>query len=287
MPAFRASGTVGRALASVAAQTLRPERAIVVDDGSDDGTAEAAEACRGALDDIELTIVRQGRQGPGAARNRALAEATTEFVGFLDADDEWLPQKLARSMPSLTGPSVVLVCHSIVVVDNARETHADCTRHLRNGADTFAALYKRGFVATSTVVARTEALRAAGGFDAALPSGQDYEFWLRIARRNRGTIVVLPDALTRYHVTAGGISTRVDERRRCALEIARRHAAGLYEHRTAYFRGVASRVAIVSYEAASAHLRQGHWMSAVKAAGAFPAALFDVLKNAGRNTATP
>lgn len=105
IPAFRAADTIGRALASVAAQTCTPREVIVVHDESDDGTADAAEAMRGALGPIALRIIRQPYQGDDAARNSALALANGALVTFLDADDEWLPEKLARSLPHLENPA--------------------------------------------------------------------------------------------------------------------------------------------------------------------------------------
>ena len=93
VPLYNKAPYVQRALDSVLAQTFRDFELIVVDDGSTDGGSEIVARCS----DPRVRVVRQTNAGPGAARNRGLREAQGEFVAFLDADDEWLPEFLARS----------------------------------------------------------------------------------------------------------------------------------------------------------------------------------------------
>ena len=130
---------------------------VVVDDGSDDSTTDAAEACRAGLDGIALTLLRQDNAGPGAARNRALTEAKTEYVAFLDADDEWMPEKLARAMTKFDDENVMLVSHNYILANDGHEDTVDCTRHFNRGASPYQSLFLRNFIATSAVVARREA----------------------------------------------------------------------------------------------------------------------------------
>ena len=94
MPAYNAERTIVRTLDSIAGQTVKPKEVIIVDDGSTDKTAENAETMRPRMNGVDLIIIRQEHKGAGAARNRALQEAGSDYVAFLDADDEWLPEKL-------------------------------------------------------------------------------------------------------------------------------------------------------------------------------------------------
>jgi hypothetical protein len=93
IPLYNKAPYIQRALDSVLAQTFRDFDLIVVDDGSTDGGDQIAARCP----DPRVRMIRQENAGPGAARNRGLREARGEFVAFLDADDEWLPEFLRRS----------------------------------------------------------------------------------------------------------------------------------------------------------------------------------------------
>jgi glycosyltransferase involved in cell wall biosynthesis len=91
IPAFNAAVTIPEAIGSILRQTVPPQEIIVVDDGSTDDTARVAGAMGGPI-----TILRQENRGPGAATTTGFRRVTTPFVATLDADDLWLPQKVAR-----------------------------------------------------------------------------------------------------------------------------------------------------------------------------------------------
>ena len=89
IPAFNASATIRETLQSVAAQTLRPERVVIVDDGSGDDLAAAIVGI-----DLPLELLRQDNAGPGSATTSGIAALSTPFIATLDADDLWLPGKI-------------------------------------------------------------------------------------------------------------------------------------------------------------------------------------------------
>lgn len=96
VPAYNAAATLARALDSVLAQTHPAHEIVVVDDGSADATGEvvARYASRGG--ETPVRYLRQANAGPSAARNRGVEAATGEWIAFLDADDWYYPQRLAR-----------------------------------------------------------------------------------------------------------------------------------------------------------------------------------------------
>lgn len=96
VPVYDGERYVRATIASVVAQTYRPIEIIVVDDGSRDGTAEAVRDCRAGLH-----YRHQEHAGAAAARNTGVAMARGEFLAFIDADDLWTPDKLARQMAVL------------------------------------------------------------------------------------------------------------------------------------------------------------------------------------------
>ncbi|MCP5367791.1 MAG: glycosyltransferase family 2 protein [Hyphomicrobiales bacterium] len=275
IPAYRAAATIGRAVRSADAQSPPPREIIVIDDGSGDGTLEAARAAAGAAGNAPVTVLTQENQGAGAARNRGLAEARGAFVAFLDADDEWLPGKLAHSLPPFDDPACVLVAHDFLRAgaDGGGETRVDCHRHFAAPGDPYVRLYERGFLATSTVVARRQAVVDVGGFDTGLRTAQDFDLWLRLLAPPAARFHLFAAALTRYHVTPGSITSFTRRRLDCCLVIARRHVPALRRRGGGVLGPLWFRVLAVHYEAMAAYAAAGALPRAALTALALPLAL--------------
>ena len=263
IPAYCARATIGRALASVAEQTVRPRQVVVVDDGSDDGTAAAAEASADDLGDIGLDVLRQSRAGAGAARNRALLAAREPIVAFLDADDEWLPTHLERSLFHLESDDYVLVAHDGWQIEDGGESLIDGARRFAEGDDAFVSLYRRGYIDTCTVVARRDAIIAVGGFDPALPNAQDFDMWLALLRQPGARFTVFDEPLSRYYVTGRGIMSHTRRRLVCCLRIAARYAGDLEARPGSALSSLWFRIIAVHHEAVTAHRGRGEWRSAL------------------------
>ena len=96
VPVWNGERFLGQALASVFQQTLPPTEVFVVDDGSTDNSARIAQDFG-----QRVTLIQQANRGPGAARNVGVSASTGDWIAFLDADDLWLPTKLARQVDHL------------------------------------------------------------------------------------------------------------------------------------------------------------------------------------------
>jgi glycosyltransferase involved in cell wall biosynthesis len=96
IPAYNAAKTIVEALESVLAQTVLPQQIIVVDDGSTDGTAELAKAVSPLV-----TVISTPNRGSGAATTTGISMVNTAIVATLDADDVWLPAKMAVQLNML------------------------------------------------------------------------------------------------------------------------------------------------------------------------------------------
>jgi glycosyltransferase involved in cell wall biosynthesis len=106
MPLYNKAATVERSVRSILNQRLSDWRLIVVDDG---GTDDGAERVR-RFQDRRIELIHQPNQGAGAARNAGLACANADFIAFLDADDEWLPDYLTNALQAFqANPDVGLV----------------------------------------------------------------------------------------------------------------------------------------------------------------------------------
>ncbi|TWT77961.1 putative glycosyltransferase EpsJ [Posidoniimonas polymericola] len=113
IPAYNAEGTIERAVRSMLDQTLADIEVIIVDDGSTDQTAAAAEA----INDPRLRVIRQQHQGVAAAANTALAAAATPLIARMDADDYSHPTRLAEQLALLEREQLNVVGCQVNIVD--------------------------------------------------------------------------------------------------------------------------------------------------------------------------
>ena len=265
IPAYEAETTIARALDSVFAQTALPAEIIVIDDGSQDRTWEVVGAYESKESPCEIRLIEQKNLGAGAARNQGLVASRTTLVAFLDADDEWLPEKLARSLAAMQAEAADLVSHDYLRAEGEKSSYISCAQNFSRRPDPFVDYFLRGYIATSTVVARRELLTDAGGFDPSLRAGQDYELWLAAIGRPGTRHHVFAEALTRYHVTPNSITSQVELRRRTSWRTLRRHFAAL-RGRSRYPRTVGMmRAAIIYLQAAQAYRTAGNLPGAVSA----------------------
>ncbi len=105
IPLYNKRSLVERAIRSIQEQTFEDWRLIVVDDGSTD---DGGDIVRGIADG-RIELIRQSNQGPGAARNAGIARAESEFIAFLDADDQWYPWYLANALDAIKKNDVAMV----------------------------------------------------------------------------------------------------------------------------------------------------------------------------------
>ena len=274
--AYQASNTIIRALASIVAQTLKPFEVVIVDDGSSDATYEVAKAYQPHMNGIRLIVMKsENNQGAGAARNFGIGMSSCATIAFLDADDEWLPEKLERSMVHLIGSNYCFVAHDYCTGEGDNTIYYDCERRFREGNDPFTALYRKGYIPSCSVVAPREQVIAAGGFDPSLRNAQDFDFWLSMARDPTAKFLVFSEPLLRYNLSEDGIMGHTARRLDCCLKIARRYIPDLKRRSGSGLFSVWFRVTAVHFEAISAFGRKGCVLQSILTALAFP---FSVLK---------
>jgi teichuronic acid biosynthesis glycosyltransferase TuaG len=197
IPAYNAETFLARAIRSVEAQTFRDFEIVVVDDGSTDGTAAALHAFSG------VRFIRQPHLGAAAARNRALEEGTGELVAFLDADDEWLPEKLARQLQFMDEQGSYCSYTDSYVVRDGRRRRYSALAHPYGGqilAPLIEDWLNQAFITINTVIASRTLVQSVGGFERGIPtaSNEDYGLWLKLALR--GTrFDYLDEPLAIYH----------------------------------------------------------------------------------------
>ncbi len=116
VPCFRCAHTVGEAVASVAAQTLRPAEVLLIDDGSADDTLATLHRIASGYEEGWIRVIAlPDNGGVSRARNAGWAQATQPYIALLDADDSWGPRKLELQMAALAeDPSIALIGHRMV-----------------------------------------------------------------------------------------------------------------------------------------------------------------------------
>ena len=180
IPVYNGAAFIGRAVASILKQTERDLELIVVDDGSTDGTRDVV----AGVSDPRLTLIAQANAGPSAARNVGLAASTGPWVGFLDADDWWLPEKLAAHLRRGEEQPELGLIHSSVIVFDEEEKFVDVLMAWADGSVLEPLLFGNIIVGGgSSVTVRRDVLDQVGWFDPDVKFGEDWELWLRIAAR--------------------------------------------------------------------------------------------------------
>jgi hypothetical protein len=206
--AFNAERFLGQALASVAAQRGVAVELVVVDDGSTDDTAGVARRFAGA----PLRLLQQANRGVSAARNAGLAAAQGEFVLFLDADDWLLEGALARLVEALQAAPDTVAAYGEAV----RATEEGVLKGAdwgplfapRPSGQVLRELLQYNFILTGTICARTEVVRAAGGFAGHLRLCEDWALWCTLAAEGP-LVYVVPPAVSAYRETAGSACDRL------------------------------------------------------------------------------
>lgn len=222
VPAFNCGAYIGEALESVFSQTLADVEPIVVDDGSTDDTRAVVERFG-----RRVHYVHQANQGPGKARNVALAAATAPFLAFMDADDVWERDHLRANHQVLDADADLGgVFSDFSIFDRTGTLVARGNREMfpyfkRTGRDIdqvfewrgtatlldgtvapvykgriFETLFEGNFVLPTSMLVRREAALATGEFRVDLRTQQDYDYFLRFSKRFRLGYVDAP--LVRY-----------------------------------------------------------------------------------------
>ncbi len=190
------------AVDSVIAQDFRDFELLVIDDGSTDASKDLV--C--SYEDPRIRYVWQSHAGVGAALNRGLTIARAAFVARLDADDVWLPHLLTRLVRVLEGnPSAAFVYARAAGMDASRRPTGDQRGHPPPPADSgYLGLLLGDCTCNIAMVIRRDCLVRVGGYDASLPSCEDWDVVLRLARDDE--FVFVDEIVARYRSREGSLS---------------------------------------------------------------------------------
>jgi glycosyltransferase involved in cell wall biosynthesis len=210
IPTYNRARLLAEAIQSVWEQTVADYEIIVADDGSTDETAECVQQWS-----APVRYLRLPHSGlPGVARNAGIRVATGEYIAFLDSDDLWVPDALAKRLAMFHAqPEVHLVYADAIVFAHG----TGIALHRRHAISQPAAgwigpqLLLGDFMPTPSVIVRRVALDTVGLFceEPSLRWGEDWDLWLRIVARYQATFVGEPLVRVRFH--AGKITLEEEE----------------------------------------------------------------------------
>ncbi|MEW5767211.1 MAG: glycosyltransferase [bacterium] len=214
IPTYNAAAYLPEAIDSVLAQTFQDYEIIVVDDGSTDNTREVL-----APYQDRIRYIHQENAGPSPAKNKGIKEARGEFVAFLDADDIWLPEKLALQMEVFENDPEVSLVHANVVrfgenwteLEEAQWQERIASPRRRFTGYIFQPLLMQNLICTSAAVVKKSCFLddgEVGFFDQELVRAEDHDLWLRIARKYK--IGYVDRLLVRHRDHHGTLSENID-----------------------------------------------------------------------------
>ncbi|MDX1823272.1 MAG: glycosyltransferase [Thiohalomonadales bacterium] len=202
VPTYNRSSYLVYAVDSVLAQTYGNWELIIIDDGSTDNTRERLEAY---LADSRISYCRQANRGQSAARNRGLALAKGAFIGFLDSDDIWLPEKLEKQLALFEHFPDADIVHGDEITIDAEGNETSSRNMTRYSGAITAQLLADNCVSMTTALVRKTCFETLGGFDESDRVAEDYELWLRFSTRYR--FLYEPEYVTLYRSMTDQLST--------------------------------------------------------------------------------
>jgi glycosyltransferase involved in cell wall biosynthesis len=244
-PCLNAEATIGEALRSVREQGYEPLEHVVVDGGSTDRTMEIV---KGAGEHVRW--ISEPDRGLSDAMNKGIAMARNDVVGWLNADDLYLPGALQRVAAAFEArPDALWVTGRCLIIDaDGNEIRRGVTRYkdalLRRWS--FPLFLTQNFVSSPATFVRRRAFDLVGGFQERFRYSMDYDVWLKLGRQSAP--VVIDEALACFRMAEGSLSMSGFERQfEEHLQNAREHGDG---HRVAVGVNAAmSRAIVLAYRA--------------------------------------
>ncbi len=217
VPSYNMARYLPKSVPSALAQTYTNLEVVIVDDGSSDDTAQVV---RQWDKDPRVRLHRQPNGGLSHARNQGIAHSKGPFIALLDADDIWMPQKLALQMALFKDRPQVGVVFSNYERMNDNEERMPMGPTTMYRGKVSGRLLVENFVPASSAVVRRECFERCGGFEVELKTGEDYEMWLRLSAHTEFDFV--PEPLMRYRIWGGQMSRDYRGRFETAIRVMQR-----------------------------------------------------------------
>ena len=205
IPLYNKAPYIGKALESIKSQSRKDYEIIVVDDGSTDGSAEAAEK-KAKECGLAIRLIRQSNAGVATARNNGVASASGDYICFLDADDWWEPgflEAIYGLIEKYPDAGIYASSYYIVKSGGRRVAPIGVNDSFSDGVVNFCGVYAKTLcqpVWTGATCLPRDTFVGQGGFKPNLSLGEDFDLWLRISRTHPVALCSKP--LSNYNQNA-------------------------------------------------------------------------------------
>ena len=190
IPTFNRKSFLRVAIDSVLAQTYENFELIIVNDGSTDSTKDMIKT----YSDPRIVYVYQENQGVSSARNTGLSKATGNFIAFLDSDDKWVKEKLAKSVEYIGKYPNISIFHTEEIWYKNGKLLNQKKKHKKPTGLVYKNALSLCCISISTAVIKSTIFKEIGVFDETLEACEDYDFWIRTTSQYE--IKLIPEYLT-------------------------------------------------------------------------------------------
>ncbi len=190
IPVFNRAESLVRGLISLQQQTFKDFEILVIDDHS----TQNLQPC---LEGFLVKYLKTVGKGVSAARNTGIRASTSEFIAFLDSDDEWLPAKLEKQIAYLSSNPACSFVHTNEIWIRNSQIVKQNSKQEKFGGRIFSLSTNQCVIAASSVLLRRTLQNSVGLFDEDFPVCEDFDLWLRVSATE--DIGFLNEALTIKH----------------------------------------------------------------------------------------
>jgi glycosyltransferase involved in cell wall biosynthesis len=194
IPVYNGEAYIEECLDSIFRQTVSNYEIIIVDDGSTDSSVQKVLN----INSDKICLIKQSNGGSAAARNNGIKNANGKWIAFLDADDLWMPEKLEKQLSAIKNSSWAYTDSFFLGEIYPKNTKTSDLAKFHTGS-ILEELVISNFIGTSTVLLERKLFEEVGYFDTSLRALQDWDLWLRVAKKHEIALVDEPLGYYRLH----------------------------------------------------------------------------------------